>query len=139
MKNYKLIAGLGIFIIIFIIVAASVPPSLVQTLNEDKRYLYATIGIGESMYPTIKNGDTIIVMNKNSPDYSISIGEILVYHQGILIVAHRVFYIGDDFYQVKGDNAPSITIVFEKDVVGRVISTVDKNNIIGNALVNNLI
>jgi signal peptidase I len=139
MKNSKLLAGLGILAIIIIIVALSVPPSLIQTLTENKKYLYATIGIGSSMEPTILNGDTIIILSKTSPGYSISIGEILVYHQENLVVAHRVFFIGNGFYRVKGDNAPTINTVYEEDVIGKVANTVNKNNIIGNALVNSLI
>jgi len=138
MKNSKAIIAVGIIIVLFIVIL-SVPPSLIQTLGENKKYLYATTGIGESMYPTIKNGDTVIIMDKEDPMYSISIGDIIVYHQDTLIVAHRVFFIGDGFYQVKGDNAPVIDIVLEEDVIGKVINTVDKNNFIGNALVKSLI
>lgn len=82
---------------IFIVIAMSLPPSLIQTLNENKKYLYATVGIGISMEPTINNGDTIIILNKEAPEYSIAIGDILVFHQESLVVAHRVIYIGNAF------------------------------------------
>lgn len=137
MKNGKIIIS-AVVAIAVVFVLVSLPPSLVQTLSENKQYFYATIGIGTSMEPTIHNGDTLIIMQKSDPSFNISFGDIVVYHDVSCgcIVAHRVIYLDTAFYRVKGDNAPEIKTVTHQAVIGKVVDVVDKNNILGNTLVN---
>jgi signal peptidase I len=106
-------------------------------IYEHRESLYASTGIGYSMEPTISNGDTIIILTKNAPDFSVDVGDILVYQNTDgFAVAHRVYNIDNNRYFVKGDGNKNVDswFVSESQVIGKVIGTVSKYNVIGKAL-----
>ena len=124
--------------VIVAFVLLSLPSSLIQTFSDNRQYFYATVGVGTSMEPTINNGDAIVIMQKGGPSFTVSLGDIIVYHEvscGCL-VAHRVVAISNGIYSTKGDNAPEIETVHASDVVGKVVDVVNRYNFIGTAAVN---
>ena len=132
-----------ILIAVFIaagVIISSVSPSVIQTIQENREYLYATVGIGTSMYPHIENGDIMLILEKDSPGFSVSVGDIVVYEMEEKIVAHRVVVITNSKYHVKGDNNDEIDRVLTMDeIIGKVVSVVDNGNFIGKTIVSSMV
>ncbi len=88
----------------------------------------------ESMYPTIKAGDSIIFKKVSYDD--ISLGDIIVYKsmegqtKGLYIV-HRVIEITNDGFIVQGDNnlIPDDELVTESKLIGKYVRTFNFLNI----------
>jgi len=59
-----------------------------------------TAGIGESMGPTLKSGDLLII---KSPEETIKPGTIIVYNVGDEKVIHRVVEVNGETLKTKGD------------------------------------
>jgi len=59
-----------------------------------------TAGIGDSMSPTLKSGDLLII---KSPEETIEPGTIIVYHLGDDKVIHRVVEVNGEDLKTKGD------------------------------------
>ena len=137
METMKKLFILGAIALIALIVVASANPALINTMQEHRGYLYATIGIGNSMYPQIQSGDLIVIMKKTDPAFSVAIGDIIVFKYDEKIVAHRVFFIGQESFYVKGDNNPDADAIIVNDstLIGKVIQTVGRDNLIGKAIV----
>jgi len=141
MDMIKAIIAFGAIALISMIVVSSANPALIQTINDNRKYLYATVGVGTSMYPNIQNGDILVIMKKTDPNFSINIGDIIVFKYNDLVVAHRVFLIQDGRYHVKGDNNPDADtiIVTNETLIGKVVGTVSHDNPIGKAVVEAMI
>ena len=78
------------------------------------------VGVGISMYPTIRNGDYIVV--DTTPE-DIRVGDIIVYvAPNGEFVGHRVIGVTGDGYIVKGDNnpVPDPWIVHDNQIIGEV-------------------
>jgi signal peptidase I len=110
-----------------------------EITNYDKKYLHVSTAYGYSMYPTIKNGDLLIIALKSSPYYNPEIGDILIYKHDGFYIAHRLLQIRESFYIVKGDNNDYFEQIPKEDVVGEVIKVVPQENLIAYYLVKNLI
>ena len=121
-----------------IIMAIFLAPAF-QLAGYDTRYLYASTAYGYSMYPLIKSGDLLIIAKKGSPYYDPEIGDILVYRYKNFYVAHRLIHINGDIYFLKGDNNDYVERVKEENIVGEVIETIPKENLIAYTLVKDLL
>jgi signal peptidase I len=137
MEVNKTIIVFGVLAILAIVIVASANPALIQTINEHREYLYATVGVGNSMYPHIQSGDLMVIMKKTDPLFKINIGDIIVFRYEDVLVAHRVILIQDNNYYVKGDNNPNADAIIVKDnvLIGKVIEIVSHDNLIGKAVV----
>jgi len=123
---------------VFLLLVISTYPAL-ELANYDKKYLYVSTAYGYSMYPTIKNGDLLVVVLKTSPYYHPEVGDILVYKHDNFYIAHRLLQIGNNFYIVKGDNNEYFEKISEDDIIGEVIETIPQENFIACWIVKNLI
>ena len=132
MDSIKTLTFFGIFAVISFLLLTSLDPTLIQTLEEHPEYLYASVGAGTSMYPEIKNGDILIIQKKDSPVFSINIGDIIVFKDlNGKNVAHRVVGINNNKYLVKGDNLPEPDGFVEyDDIIGKVVDIIHRNNFI---------
>jgi len=129
----------AVLILSAIIVMAILLAPVFQLAGYDTRYLYASTACGYSMYPSIKNGDLLVVAKKGSPYYDPEIGDILVYRYKNFYVAHRLIHINGDIYFLKGDNNDYVERVKEENIVGEVIETIPKENLIAYTLVKDLL
>lgn len=63
---------------------------------------------GWSMYPTIKNGDFLVIWSKGHPNFNLTEGDIAVYYRDDMLIAHRVIDVitinGKLYYITQGDN-----------------------------------
>jgi len=111
-----------------------------ELMNYDGRFLYASTAYGYSMYPTIKNGDLLIVAPKSSPYYHPDVGDVLIYrYSDQIIVAHRLAGIRGNTYIFKGDNNRYYEEVPEEKIIGEVIEVIPHENILACWVVENLI
>jgi len=120
---------------VFIILSST---SFISTLEQHRDYLYASVGVGESMYPTIQNRDYLLVQEKNDPDFALSLGDILVYSRASVNnpIAHRIVDIKGNTYYVRGDNTYHIEQVTENQVIGKIYRIIPRGNIVESSLVN---
>lgn len=118
-KEYIIwLTGLIIAIALFTIPNAQ---TLLQTIQEDKEHFYASTSVGTSMYPTIKQGDTLIIMEKDYPGFTINTGDIIVYEINNNAIAHRVVGRYCCGYLAKGDNSPAMETVSYNQIIGKVV------------------
>jgi len=78
------------------------------------------------MYPTIKDGDYIII--DVTPE-KIGIGDIIVYVHGNELICHRVIAITKIGYILKGDNnkIPDPWVVKDNQIIGKVVWIIDND------------
>lgn len=137
-KVVAIILAFALIILLF----ASVDIGLMQEISGNPQYFYASTGYGTSMEPFIEHGDMLVVMSKNNPEFSISIGDVVVYSicgECNSAIAHRVFNIRGNTYYVKGDNNNAIEIISYNSIIGKVVKVIDSGNILGKAFVNSVI
>jgi len=142
MRDTNKIASIILFILAIITFLIVIDAPMLYSINQNNDCFFAAPSVGSSMYPTIKNGDNIIIMLKTHPEFNLDIGDILVYnHPGIGAVAHRIYNIKGSNYYVKGDNneEPDSSSVNMNQIIGKVYYTVDKNNILQNFFVEQFI
>jgi hypothetical protein len=75
-----------------------------------------------------------LVMIEHIPDHEIRflrVGQVLSYHDGPVLVHHRIIQVNDDSFYVKGDNGHSTDKVMFSDVNGVVVGA---NHWMGSAL-----
>ena len=90
------------------------------------------------MEPVIHNGDMLVVLHEYSPDFTLEVGDILVYwYDTDTVIGHRIIDIRDDKYYVQGDTVPwrDDVAVRQESVIGKVIGIIDGGNIIGKTVV----
>ncbi len=82
------------------------------------------IGIGsDSMSPTIKKGDAVILL-KVKKDNELKVGDVIAFKRGSKVIVHRIAEVtktgGDRVYVTKGDanNGVDSTVVYPKQVKG---------------------
>lgn len=133
---------LGVVLVSFsVVTVTTVDPVLLEMLDENREYLYASKGVGTSMHPFIENGDIIVVLEKESPVFFVSVGDVLVYGKlyrscpFATSSAHRVIHIENDVYTVKGDNLDIVEEVSEDEIIGKVVSVVGSGEFIKRAIV----
>ena len=132
----KTTVAIIIIAILSMYIVVSANPMLIQTIEENREYLYASVGIGSSMEPHIQNGDTLVILKKESPKYTVNIGDIVVYKDDAgRTIAHRIFSISGIEYRVKGDNTVNCEAIYEKQIIGKVIEIISHNNYIGKAVI----
>ena len=110
----------------------------VSNIYMDQEYLFASTGVGTSMEPYIENGDTVIVITADHPDFDIKVGDVIVYYMDDgTAVAHRVYHIDDERYFVKGDNNElrDQWSVKENQIVGKVYEVIRHNNFLQRSIV----
>jgi len=79
---------------------------------------------GNSMFPTLKKGDTLGVVPYKDTD--ISVGDVLVFNSpyGRTPIVHRVAIVSQEGVKTKGDNKLAIDdfILQRNEIIGRVVS-----------------
>lgn len=104
---------------------------MVVDVFSKKDYVYTSLGVGDSMYPYISNGDTIIVLTVDDPSFSVGVGDVVVYvRDDDLVVAHRIYDMSSSRFFVKGDNNlyPDSSSVGFSHIVGKVYGVIDGSN-----------
>lgn len=121
-----------IFLIISIVVIICVVIDLpfMLSVREKKDFIQVTNGVGYSMYPFIDNGDKLVVLMSDYPDFDVNAGDIIVYYdQDIGYVGHRIYDISGDRYFVKGDNNDfSDKTIRSSQIVGKIYGIIDRDN-----------
>ena len=115
-----------LIIIISLIIGMGIYSWNVQTMQG--RVLPMPFGVGfaevlsNSMYPTIKQGDVIVVVKQD--DYEID--DIVAFQDGNMVVTHRIIEINEDgSYTTKGDyaeNSPDDAPLKKEYVFGKVVT-----------------
>lgn len=136
MGNKKKIT-IALFIIGIIVFLFAIDVAFVADVYSKRDYVYCSTGVGTSMYPYIKNGDTLVILTKDSPDFDLDVGDVLVYVYGSSAIAHRIYRIENSRYFVKGDNNAFTDegFVTDNQVIGKVYNVIDQNNILQKATV----
>lgn len=138
-KKIITVTSIAFIVFIFLII---INIGFVTDVYDKKDYIYTSTAIGSSMYPYIKNGDTILVLVKDSPCFTISVGDVVVYTRSdIGAIAHRVYEVEDGRYYAKGDNNPMVdTMWIDQDhIIGKVYGVIDQNNILQKIIVEQFI
>ena len=94
--------------------------------NSDEYFL--SEAHGDSMYPTIKDGDLLVIKEYEDNSFNISVGDIIVcwWEERNIYVSHRVIMItnvdGENRYYLKGDNNLNEDTLYITDdkIVGKV-------------------
>jgi len=143
-------------LILLLIVGISTPsiiqynalgPELYSDISENPDLYFATTGNGESMSPFIKDGDTIIVMLWTHPDFSVDVGDVVVYSAPTYptypyaeylreraLVAHRVVskatVAGHTRYMIRGDAVPQADpwSIYDECIVGKVVKVIPRED-----------
>lgn len=80
---------------------------------------------GNSMYPIIKDNDTIKIQKREQ----YNVGDIIVFgYKNNALLVHRLLKINGDVYFCKGDNAFRLEDIVYDDIVGYVAEDSDNNN-----------
>lgn len=123
MKNVKKIFCwiLYVFITFFLIINVI---SIISTVVLKKDYPnvlgYSYFEVSSnSMYPTLKKGDLIIIKLKND---NYIVGDIITYKDNDMYTTHRLVEINSKGYVTKGDsNNTSDPIINKEKIIGKVI------------------
>ena len=94
--------------------------------NSDEYFL--SEAHGDSMYPTIKDGDLLVIKEYDGNSFNISVGDIIVcwWEEHNIYVSHRVVMItnvgGENRYYLKGDNNVNKDVFYitDDEIVGKV-------------------
>jgi len=100
-----LLGAFGLFICLLLIAVIVVTPIFMQYPYDRDEFCIAKVE-GNSMYPTIKDGNYVLILKKDVPDFNISIGDIVVFYDNETnkYVSHRVIDINGETIITKGDN-----------------------------------
>lgn len=102
-------------------------------LDRDGILVYKTKGV--SMRPLLRQDRDLVVIEKKDPQARLERFDVALYKRGEQYVLHRVIYVRDGRYDIRGDNTFMLEQVPEKAVIGvlksikrsgRSISTSDK-------------
>jgi len=104
---------------------------LLYEISQEPEYFYASKTEGLSMYPQVYTGDMFIIMEVSHPNFVVEYGDILVYTNGEYTIGHRVAGIYDTYYVTRGDNNQGLEQVYESQIVGKVVKTINRYNPIG--------
>lgn len=115
----KICVAVAILSISLLIILSINIPAL-QTINENPEYFYASESIGISMYPTLKNGDVLIIQKNTDPSFNVKVGDIIVFTYNDMYVGHRVIDVENNYVVTKGDaNTFSEHITYDR-IVGKI-------------------
>jgi len=117
--------------IVAIVVGITFDIPLYIQAEQEKSYIYASEAIGVSMEPAINTGDLLIIEKKESPDFNVKIGDILIFEYEGKLVGHRLINIRDNVYCTKGDNNNGFEEIKEEQIIGKVIGIISRYNPIG--------
>lgn len=73
--------------------------------------------VGDSMMPTIQNGEIISIFSFKKPE-EIKIGSIILFQRYSLFLIHRVVELINGYCLVKGDNETEVDAVRIKNIIG---------------------
>jgi len=109
--EYLTLTVIGVFalfmLLIVLIMMITVP---ISNDFSNRDYYYISEVYGYSMYPTISNGDYVVIVDNDHPNFNIKNGDIVVYYNQDLdlYIAHRIVYSytanGMEYFVTKGDN-----------------------------------
>ncbi|OGO93610.1 MAG: hypothetical protein A2Y17_00690 [Clostridiales bacterium GWF2_38_85] len=88
-----------------------------------KNYCVEMSVTGNSMYPQLKEGDSIFLR----PSCEYTIGDIIVFIYKNDLLIHRLIKIKDDIYYCKGDSSFRLEDIKKEDIIGSVqnMSSID--------------
>jgi len=121
MKTEHIILLTAFFMGVILIAVPQVDHGYIQMLEENKEWIYASTAIGMSMEPTISSGDRLLVLKKDSPDFHLDTGDIVVYLREDMVIAHRLVSRNNCNFFVKGDNSEEIEQITCDQIIGKVI------------------
>ncbi|MBS3748179.1 MAG: signal peptidase I [Candidatus Thermoplasmatota archaeon] len=113
------------------IVLFSVDIPLVHQISQHPEQYYVSETVGISMYPQVYTGDIFVIQKSDSPNFSILIGDIIVFYDNEQYIGHRIIDITDDYVVTKGDFNNGYERVQYNQIVGKVIKTINRYNLIG--------
>jgi len=117
--------------VVAIVVGITFDIPLYIQAEQEKSYIYASKAIGVSMEPTINTGDLLIIEKKESPNFNVKIGDILIFEYNGKLVGHRLINIRNNIYYTKGDNSRGVEEVREEQIIGKVVGIISRYNPIG--------
>jgi signal peptidase I len=102
---------------------------LLQEIEENQKYIYASEARGISMGEEIQNGDLILVLKKDSPNFDAQVGDVLVYYyeEKGYFVAHRLIKKTETGFYLKGDANPNSEFIEKDYVIGEVLGIAPRN------------
>ncbi|WP_425446272.1 signal peptidase I [Dethiothermospora halolimnae] len=134
-KKYKgsiyILSFILIFVTFFIIIVSSLFLYNVFILKRDLDGIYGfrfLMIAGDSMYPTLKPGDSILIKKTSKED--IVEGDIISFHRNSIIVTHRIVNIEGNNFITAGDNN-NLKDKFKtnySNILGKHIFTVEKGD-----------
>ncbi len=131
-------------LVIFVLLLPVLGFGVIQEMRENSEFYAIGNASGDSMYPIIEDQDMLIVQLKTHPEFSLVVGDILVftvpadYPEDFTpgdIVGHRIVYMlnesGVMMYYTKGDNVAHIdpAPVTNDEVVGEVYKIIDEGSL----------
>lgn len=107
--------------------------SIVLIKNALKKHKIVKIRfLGDSMTPSIRNGE-MIILKEESP-HSIKIGEVIIFKRGNDMIGHRVIWkvhLDELFFLTRGDNTPFFDLPVPAEAIyGKAIIPKDTRNVI---------
>jgi signal peptidase I len=141
-----------IIIIVVVVVVVVINPFDLNFMVTHKDNIYATEANGFSMEPTIECGSIVVVQAKDDPDFSLAVGDILVFlyplHPNInslsdihseddyLVVGHTILEFQDDQILCKGDNNMyADSLVSDWQIVGKIVIITPRYNLLKRAVI----
>ena len=109
--EYLTIGVIGGIILVMVIIALAIMFTMPYSTDFENRDNYGIAEIvGYSMYPQMYDGEYVLYMTPEHPNFDINIGDVVVYYneEAGVYVAHRVVNIynedGVEYVLTKGDN-----------------------------------
>jgi len=146
-----------IAILAILLIVGIATPSIIQynalgselysDITENRDHYFCTVGIGSSMEPAIHEGDLLVVQLYTHPDFSVDVGDVVVYSAPMYptypyaeylreraLVAHRVVskatVAGQTRYMIRGDAVPQADpwSIYDECIVGKVVKVIPREN-----------
>lgn len=130
-KKTAIFSVLMLILVITSVFLFTVDIEALYEVSQNHEYYYTSNVVGISMHPQVFNRDLFVIQSNIHPEYTLSVGDILIYTYEDMYIGHRVVGIYDDYYLTKGDYNEAVETVYPAQVVGRVYKTINRANIIG--------
>ena len=109
----KSVILIEVILILFVVITIALVSGLFK-------YSMSSIA-SNSMYPSLKKGDAIIVKKLNDKEMGdLKVGDIIAFRDGDFIITHRIIEIKSGYYTTKGDNnnIKDVTKRKKDDIIG---------------------
>lgn len=137
----------AIIIVAIVVVIVVLDPLDLNFMITHKDNVYATEANGFSMQPTIECGSIVVVQTKDDPDFSLAVGDILVFlyplssninslsdihsKDDYLVVGHTILEFQGEKILCKGDNNVNADpLVSDWQIIGKITSITPRYNLL---------